>query len=446
VKSKYAIIIGILIGLGIFINTSGIIIGGILFLLLIKELGIKKKAIPLILAAAIAVAVFSGFELKSIFTFVFNKNLISIQNMKGTFNSGELSGYKIADATTKTATANKSSVSKLDILLKGKLQGLTQIQFYGFIFIIFLITLFRTVKSHALDNVSKNVLLYIGLFFFIIMDPFFLNPQKYAYVLSISPKYTVLLTIFAAFFIAHHFDDLTKIQDRKYYRSIFLVSSYLLFFISIASLISPLRNIFVKMLYFFISKIIPIYNNTNYYTNFLNNLILLFSLSYIVIFLTFYILKKFNKIEKISLTSMTSTIIVVFLFILPDLFLLNSNYGIYGTLTHAFCPNNAEKVAAATNSPSEKQLFTIINYINTHVGNNKNIYIAFEQSKGTSYNNAWYFTNNNRRLVMDSASSRNNLDSIDYLLASKNSVPEFALPENKSATMQTADFIIYKLH
>ena len=282
-KLKYAIIIGILIGLSIFINTSGIIIGGILILLFLKEIGITKKVWPLILTTTLLIVVFSSFEIKGLYKFILNKNLLSTQNTTATFNSSELQNYKITSiSNTSTINNQPANASKLSILILGKLQGLTQVQFYGFLFIIFLITLVRTLKNHSLNSVTKNVLLYMGLFFFIIMDPFFLNPHKYAYVLSISPKYTVLLTIFAAFFIAYHFNNLIKIQEIKNRKLFFLISSCLLFFVSIISLISPFRKILANISYsFFLSKIIPLYNDADYYIKILNNFILTLSILYI---------------------------------------------------------------------------------------------------------------------------------------------------------------------
>jgi hypothetical protein len=441
-RYKYAIAVGLLIGLAMYINLSGIIIGGIIFLLLLKEFGISKRAIPLIFFAALSITVFSGFEIDSIPKFILNRNSLAIKNTSTTFSSGELNNYKIGTLQNKKATLNAQPDSslKLSVMLMGKLQGITQIQFYGFIFIIFLITLFRTLKDRSLNDTSKNVMLYMILFFFIVMDPFFLNPHKDAYILSISPKYTVLLTIFAAFFIATHFDSLTKIQEKSTNKIILLLFSYFMFFSSILCLIPLARKMFVDIIFFLLSKIIPLYNDTDYYLSVLNNFTMFLAIAYIGIFLIFYALKKFNKIREISLTSMLSASIIVFLFIFPNLFTLSLNYNIRYALTHLFHPNDAGKIAATTNIPTDKQLFTIIDYINNHVRDNEKIYVAVFGDN----NNVWYLTNNNQRLTADNPT--HDLAAMSYLLMNRNKPCEFSIPTANHITIQTKDFVLYKIN
>jgi len=164
------------------------------------------------------------------------------------------------------------------------------------------------------------------------------------------------------------------------------------------------------------------------------------AITYIGTFLIFYALKKINKIKEMSLTSMISAFIIVFLFIFPNLFILSSNYNIRYVLSHLFYSNNAAKIAATTNIPTDKQIFTIIDYINNHIGDNEKIYVAVFGYN----NNVWYLTDNNQRLTADSPT--HSLATMNYLLINRNKSYEFEIPTANYITAQTKDFILYKIN
>ena len=432
-KLRYIVLIGTMIGLGIFINLSGIIIGGILFLLLIKEVGLKKKAWSILLATGLLLLIFSGSEIMNVFTFTFipNKKILLNHDAMATFKSPELTRYNMAD-------------SKLDILLKGKLQGFTQIQFHGLIFIIFLITLFRVAKKHSLDHLSKNILLYIGLFFLIIMDPFFLNPHKYAYVLSISPKYTVLLSIFVAFFIARHFDSLIAIKESTKNRLIFSTLKYLFLLLSVLILLSPIRIFLANKLYFILSKIVPIYNSPLYYLQALNRFLLYLSVLSLLVFFILGVTKRLKATMVLSLTTQIS-ILVIFLFIIPVTFSLNSNYNIYNTIAHTTNGNASKKLHMVTNAINGKQLYGIIDYINMNIDDDAKILITLRSSSNL-YLDVWYLTKNNQRLIKNKNKPFENFKNADYLLIHRNRLTDFTLSHNYSKVLETPQFILYKIN
>jgi len=146
-------------GLITYINYSGAMITGILFIvgLIFFKSKISKK-FCVIAIALIFFIFFSGGEFSQYKNFIFNKNLISLENQEKTFESNELESYKIREKEDE------------------------KIKFFGLIYLFFLFILILTLaKRKRIDLFSKLNLSFIGLFFFIVMDPFFLNPHKYAY-------------------------------------------------------------------------------------------------------------------------------------------------------------------------------------------------------------------------------------------------------------------------
>jgi hypothetical protein len=80
------------------------------------------------------------------------------------------------------------------------------------------------------------------------MDPFFLNPHKYAYVLSISQKYTFLLLPFIVLFTSFNFKYLNEYFS-KFRERYILFLSIIPFFL----LIPKIKN-FLKINLYEITK------------------------------------------------------------------------------------------------------------------------------------------------------------------------------------------------
>jgi hypothetical protein len=244
-KSKnwhHAIFLGVLCGLMSYINYTGLIISGILFLLglFFYKSNLREK-ILVVLMILLTFAFFSGGEIGQYQDFIFKKSFISFENQEGTFESSEFisrlgsenKNQQIKeDGNNREDTSSSIFNQKLDTLITKKLQAFTQIQFFGFVFWLFLIVLLLLIiKRRKISDFSKINLAFITLFFFIFFDPFFLNPHKFAYVLSLGYRYTAILSVFIAIFITLNYQTILNILKRieiKYLKGAIISSALFL--------------------------------------------------------------------------------------------------------------------------------------------------------------------------------------------------------------------------
>jgi hypothetical protein len=409
----HPILIGIMCGLITYINYSGAMITGILFIvgLIFFKSKISKK-FCVIAIALIFFIFFSGGEFSQYKNFIFNKKLISLENQEKTFESKELESYKIREK-------EDEKINKKDILIKGKLQGFTQIQFFGLIYLFFLFILILTLaKRKRIDLFSKLNLSFIGLFFFIVMDPFFLNPHKYAYVLSISQKYTFLLLPFIILLTSFNFKYLNEYFSKFRTRYI-LFLSIIPFFL----LIPKIKNFLKINLYEITKKIIPFYNGQEYYLLKIEKIFIwMIFLSFLVYI--FYIINNVKK-RKNDIIFKKFIFLLIF-FIVPYFYILSNNYNIINTFRYIISENTL-KNQKIVESLKAKNLYHAIHYINNGLPENSKILIHFEKPNNL-YLNAWFYTRNNQRLLSGKEIYNiNNINSFDkYVLIEESLLQNFS--------------------
>jgi hypothetical protein len=396
----HPILIGIMCGLITYINYSGAIITGILFILgLIFFKSKISKKLFVITIATIFFVLSSGGEFSQYKKFILNKSLISLENQEKTFESKELESYKIREKEgEKTLKEGEKTlkegekIDKKDILIKGKLQGFIQIQFFGFIYLFFLFILILTLaKRKRIDLFSKLNLSFIGLFFFIVMDPFFLNPHKYAYVLSINPKYTVMLFPFMIIFITTNFMLFKRIL--KFFNTKYLLSLTL---IPLLFLSPEVRNFLSIKLYKITENFIPFYNNQEYYMERIEKMFIwMIFLSFLVFI--FYIINNVKK-RKNDIIFKKFIFLLIF-FIVPYFYILSNNYNIINTFRYIISENTLKNQKTVGN-PRAKALHQATHYINNELPKNSKILIYLSKTSISPYLNASYYINNNQRLLL----------------------------------------------
>ena len=401
----YAMLLGILCGLMGYINYSGLVIAGLIFLSgIIFFRSTLKIKISLIFITLLFFVIFSGNEVLQYKNFIFQKKLISVKNQEQTFKSNEfrnrlITEKKISDKKTqrtisdqeKETSVSDQKIDTLYILLTKKLQGLTQIQFFGLTFWFFLlIIILGLIKKKRLDFFSKLTLFFIFSFFMVFSDPFFLNPHKYAYVLSIGYRYTALIVPIVAIFIAVNYQFFLEIINKIkiiHLQPIIILSALLL---------NSVRE-YSSLIIFEIFKKITIFTNPHeYYLLKINLFLILLAFFSIIlfVFILFYRKKFYWKKE----FPMTSVLFILILFIFPSLFTLNNNQNVINTFRYSLSNNIPYKLEKVLPNKKEKDAFLAINYINKHVGSDMPVLITTKQFNSIKYN-FWLYTANNKRLV-----------------------------------------------
>jgi hypothetical protein len=397
-----AIFLGILCGLMIFINYTGLVIFGIISLIGLFSYKTKfSNKLVIILIILIFSSFFSGGEIKGYKNFIFNKNFLSSENMKGTYDSREfnsrLEGEGRKDLAEVVEGEDKKDLAEvvegedkkeilLYTLITKKLQAFTQFQFFGFIFWLFLVILIMIlIKKRKLDRFSKINLAFIFIFFFIFFDPFFLNPHKYAYVLSLGYRYTATLSVFVAIFVALHYENFLIILKK-------IKLNYLKFILILFPLfVLMVREYMAKNLMTILKKITILTNPDNYYIEKLNLFLIYFAIFCFAFFIFIFIYQKNKQKHQLNLVNI---LFILSFFIFSPLFTINSNQNIINTFKYAFNKNASLKIQKVSKNKSEKSTFEVINYINQGIDPNsvivlKNMPISF---------NFWLYTKNNRRI------------------------------------------------
>lgn len=424
--------LGAFVGLALFINVSGVIIGGIIGLIYLIELFAHKVPFKQIVLHSIVIGffltLFSGGELRYGFDFIFKRTLLDTSSTIGATAASELTSYKIiqpeenpeenlvsdtpADTSSTTVVAtdvvatepdtssiiidegldpNQSTAQaglKKQILLKGKLQGFTQIQFYGIIFWLFAtILVVHIIQHRQFIHFEKSILGFFGLFFLIVMDPLFLNLHPQAYVLSISPKYTILLIPLAALFIVINYDVLLKLFAKINLYHL-LVSS-----VGILLLLPSVRGMVVPYTLNLFEIVIPLYNVREYYLHKFDLFYIGVGVLFLIVntILCYFIIVKAAKQKKVA---MISLLFVTGSFIFPFLFLLNNNYHIINTFRNISATKETKLEMTETNEDALAYL-DAIHYLNTKTDPTTKILFFY-------YRPSVYYLEDYHRFVTDS--------------------------------------------
>jgi len=204
-------LLGIVLGLNSLVNLHGIIIEAISLLVLFMVSSQKIKDRFLQVLWAFSVSLFAGgFEIIETFGFVFWSTAKNISDsaihlvhevlspkdgvtaIKNSMGNPRNTSVANLDATHSDLYQVKGF---LDIYLKGKLQIFTNIGIFGFYAWIFIATLAYDLKNIWKNKIAKILVLFIGIYFVVVIDPFNLNGNQYAIVLWGSSKYAKLLLL-----------------------------------------------------------------------------------------------------------------------------------------------------------------------------------------------------------------------------------------------------------
>ncbi len=423
--------IGILLGLIAFINYSGLLITSFLMLILIfrSRNGIKQAFFKLAVISLL-IMLFSGFE---IFAFLrlmeFTPSPIAEKQTNTLTTTINISTPIIAANKKDDSLFNKLSVqggnefagynitNTKDIYTKGKLQGFFQIQFYGFVFWLFLIILIFRFKENFREYTSTNILTFLAIYSFIFFDPMNLNNHPFAYVLAISHKYTVLIIPLIAIIISLNYNWLRKLFNRIKPRTL----SALLITLTLVDFFFIRNNL--KSVLAIIKQIMPVYYPDSYYLNLLsfgNNSVMIFFII-IILFVESLIffkgrtdLNEFWKKENISFI-----LFLTFFFLAPFLFFFNSNYGIKETALSSFSSTNVK-----LQQIKGRNLYFMIGYLQ-NINASGNILLVDENKVFSQlyFPSTKLFTPREierYKSIHDTLKGRN----IQYILAKKNSLLE----------------------
>ena len=325
VSLEKQIFLGAILGFLSFLNFSGTIIGFIFLAILL--IGTKSNWSKKLLTAAntgVWMLTMSGMELFSLFRWGlsgFKKPSDPVVNPsnildKNTAARAELWSYRI--------------FNNLDIYIKGKLQGLTQVQFYGLVFWLLMIVVVFRYRKITRDYFQKTLLVFSGLFFFVFMDPLNLNSHRFAHILTVSPKYTLILLppllLLAGINIKPLLEWIVKIKPVFWFKSLggFLLFDYFIL----------IKNPQVAMK--LVKAVVPLVRSAGYYQqtisqvgrfSFLFGMILLAVMGIGLIFTNKKRVGDFWLKQKISVI-----LFLAIFFLLPFTLLFNSNYGFRETV------------------------------------------------------------------------------------------------------------------
>lgn len=218
---KMELLLGVILGLNSFVNFHGILTGifSLCILFIFSKLSFWQRIRQVVFIFS-ANLFFSAFEFVQSFGFIFLntfRNLLKIDSG----SSKELKNVALQHADMYQVNNPKG----IYIYIKGKLQMITNVGSYGFYFLFFLSVLVSKLKE-LIDSVfGKIILLFMAIYYLFIIDPFNLNKNDLAIVLSGSPKYSMLLVLFSIIVVSVYFDSLMRIIFKYVYKNRLLIST-----------------------------------------------------------------------------------------------------------------------------------------------------------------------------------------------------------------------------
>jgi len=371
---QYLVFLAMTLGIATFINFSGTVVAGIIGFLFIfctrYPLRLRLLATSTLV---VLILLFGGFEAWMGTTgFIFNSSPLSqgaVSVDAGRLRQAELINYGLHES---------------NIFWRGKLQAFTQPQFFGFIFIIWLvITITSCIKRHKRSQLENTLFLYAVVYFLIIMDPFSLNPHPYAYVLSISPKYSLMLVPMIAVILSGRKETVLYLEKIIPKNLIYLSGIFLL-------LLHPgIRNYLLSDSMKIISRMMPLTRDPEYYLSLINGLMIGLGLASLVLVLTAkYWQRHYAKLAAFGLL------------VIPTVFLLNSNFSFWKTMSNIYKPLPIRMVSGAVDE-NERDAFTLVNYVNDKISTDERIIFLFRDNRIGFFikNNSFVVNNNGLKLI-----------------------------------------------
>lgn len=365
---KYLILMGVTMGIGSFINFSGTIVAaiiGLIFLFWVRY-PLKIRIWTAVVLAGLVI-LFGGLEpWNGAVGFIFSPTPLSSKTVvvdAAKSKQAELRNYGLATSR--------------EVILKGKLQGFTQPQFFGLIFSAwFVITIISWMRGDKWSRLEKLLLSYVLIYFLVIMDPLSINPHKYAYILSISPKYTLMLVPILSILLVGRIETIRSILRRIPKQTVYFVGGFGLL------LIPMVRQFLTAKMLEGIENTMSLTQNVEYYILLINNLMIAVGIASLLVVLSAkYWQNHYGKLA------------VMGLFMIPTLFLINTNFGIIPTLRNMF-ESIPTKMIKGEIDLDNRNAFTLAKYINENLAKEAQIIFLFRD------NRIGFFINNRERLYM----------------------------------------------
>lgn len=264
-----AVLIGLVLGLISYVNMSGVLISIIImgWMFLWIGGGIPTRLLYCLLIGMTAYG-FSLGEMTFFSEWVMYGFAKVMQPITGKVISINNSG-RFWNPSAQSEFTAFGILNDLDVYVKGKFQGFTQLQYYGLTF-WWLIPALTRIKSIWRNPGAKRILLFIGSYFVVLMDPFSLNRHEYSYVLVYSPKYTIMLVPFVAILIGIGIDRYKEIFRRLKIQGAMLVLLAIFWFSAVVSHQIDWAAV--------IGRLIPLYRSLDYYQVIMEQLFLVMTI------------------------------------------------------------------------------------------------------------------------------------------------------------------------
>lgn len=302
------ILLGILLGLNMFINLHGIIIGSIILLILVvySRLSFWER-IKQVLYIFVVSLFLGAFEFIFSFKFIFLSTLHKSSLTLSAISSKTLSKVQNLDLTHQRLYQMKSLK---DLYLKGKLQILTNIGVFGFYFWMFLVVIACKFKKVVNSQLGKIILSFIFLYFLIVLDPFNLNKHSQAIVLWGSVKYATLILLTSLIITSSYAEEmimkifilLKKWEKMALFITTMLASGLLLF-----------KQFFISIGLKILASVIPVYKDVSFYQGKIENFF--FAGILFLLLILFSLLLVYFKKSEIAFRVLVFSLILSFVFI-----------------------------------------------------------------------------------------------------------------------------------
>ena len=353
--------LGVLTGAMSFINLEGSLFSCIVALIIffLTKTDFRKK-VELFFCSLAVLTLVSGFEFPYFFTWTITggaKSINIIEQIKNIFThtSNQLTNggvYRISEF------ASYGIKNNVDVLVKGKLQGFFQPEFYGLVFWAFLLILFSRFRQVFNNRLMKLILVFIGLYYLIFIDIFGLNSHQYAYVMTVSHKYTALIIPFIAIIVGSQWE---WIKDKLRFISLKVFTLIMLLLVLVSTLYIGKHLIDIFHL---LSKVVPVSNPTSYYLDklaMINSVILIVAFIGLVVSLLVTVFLGQKAVRYWNNLGIGSVMVIAFVFIMPSLIFFETNFGLVDTLKYS----TASKETKLSKIKGWEDRYYMINYLNS---------------------------------------------------------------------------------
>lgn len=297
---------------------------------------------------------------------------------------GELGAYQI--------------ISNIDLYLRGKLQGLVQVQYYGPILFLFILMIAFNIKGVLKQGWARYLLLFITIYGLVFFDPLSLNTHRFSYILAVSPKYTVIVIPLVAVLLASQYDWIRKILDKL---GLWILLPLIIICVGLGTVLWLKPESFINA----ISELVPLINPQSYYLVKLRQLGVLLMSGTLAssLILVPLLWRQKNRLSRYIFLELVTLVIL-----LPFVFSFNNNVGWANTIKYLF----ADRQTKLENVIADEDYYKAMGYLNSIQGASK-LYLV-----GQNYYPVSYFWHGSDKDIFDVR---------DYYLQTVNRLPSLDL-------------------